>query len=575
MIDPVSEIKTRLDIVDVVGQYTQLKKAGVNFKGLCPFHNEKTPSFMVSPEKQIAYCFGCHKGGDIFQFIIEVESLGFREALELLANRAGVTLPEDKVSMERKDIKTKVFEVNKLAMDFYMHVLWNTPTGKNGREYLKKRQIDETLARFFGLGMALDDWDILLQALKKKDITEKVMMDAGLVVKKDKGSGFFDKFRNRLIFPIKNNVSLVVGFAGRAFADDVQPKYLNTAETIVYHKSDVLYNFDQAKSEIKRQDMVIVVEGYMDVIASYKTMVKNVVGVSGTAFTDNHIKLIKRLTNRVAFAFDVDLAGMNAAMRAIEMALIEDMEVFVVRVPDGKDADECIKKDPTLWERACEKPIPYLDFIIEQALVRFDVKTAEGRREASKMVLVQVKKLVSPIQQDFYLQKLAGELGVNIVVLREELQTLHAERVRGRVRESEIKIKLYTKEDYIYGILLNNPHLFVPFDEMCGADYMMFSRDIRDNLYNLKSAWEKGELKNVALLAQYGPLTLKIDEMYGDFKDMDFVDELKILFEGIRGKGKKELVTFKIESLRKAETEGDKKEILKLKNELNDLLSKK
>jgi DNA primase len=379
------------------------------------------------------------------------------------------------------------------------------------------------------------------------------------------------------MFPIKNSAGLVVGFGARAFSDDVMPKYLNTSETVVYHKSSLLYNFDQAKSEIKRSDMIVVVEGYMDVIASWKTSIRNVVASSGTALTEDHLRLIKRLTNKVSFAFDSDGAGIDASMRAIDMALSADMEVYAIVIPGGKDADECIKTDPSAWEKACEDPLPYLDFIILQVMKKNDIGTAEGRSKVAKDVLTHIKKLSSVIQQDFYIQKLAGELGVSASVLRDEMQILKSDKkfIPKNNSKDIKKPSVLNQEDYIYGILLNYPDLFVILNEVISSDYDVFSREIKNEILELKLKWEKGDLTDAINSSRTGPLALKVSELYVDFTEADYAKEIKRLLGGMKKKDSKNMISYKIDAMKKAEIAGDKDLVLRLKGELQELLKKK
>ena len=430
---PIEEIKARLDIADVVGEYVPLKPAGPDrLKARCPFHNEKTPSFMVSRERQIYHCFGCGEGGDIFAFVQKMEGLEFPDALRLLAKKANVELPsyDPKLTSERASI----LEALKLATSFYHEVLLRASAAEPARRYLthERKLTDETLERF-GLGYAPDAWDSLTLALRKRNISEAHIVAAGLAVRREKGPGVYDRFRNRIMFPIRDAHGAVIGFGGRALDPAEPAKYINTPQTLVYNKSTVLYGLDLAKTEIRKQKVSVVVEGYMDCIASHQVGVTNVVASSGTALTDGQVLLIKRYAPIVALAFDMDPAGETAAKRGIAVAWKEGLDVKVISLPFGKDPDECIRKDPAAWTTAITKAQPILDFYFSRTLDARDRTKVQDKKEAAKILLPILTLVADAIEQTHYLQKLAMWLNVDEHILRQKLAA-----PRGRVAPSSV-----------------------------------------------------------------------------------------------------------------------------------------
>jgi DNA primase len=424
----VEEIKNRLDIVEVVSEYVpNMKQAGGNWKGLCPFHNEKTPSFMVSRDKQIWHCFGCGEGGDVISFIQKIENIEFPEALKILAKRAGVTLRYEDKSLSNQ--KTKLLDILEAAAKFYHQNLLQSAEAETARNYIfrKRALTEETVEKFF-LGFAPNSWDAALKFLRGKGFAEKDLFLAGLSVKKERGAGYYDRFRARIMFPIRDIHGHVVGFTARIMPEDEKKenaggKYVNTPQTLVYDKSRVIYGLDFAKQEIKKENLAVMVEGNMDVIASHQAGVQNVVASSGTAMTVEQVNLLKRYSPNLAISFDADLAGSNAAMRGIDVALKEGINIKVIMLtPEiGKDPDDYIKKDPNLWREAIANSMAFMDYYIKKTLSGLDLREVEDKKKAAKTLLGQVVKIPDKVEQTFYLEKLANILGVPEQVLRESL----------------------------------------------------------------------------------------------------------------------------------------------------------
>ncbi|HEX9664226.1 MAG TPA: DNA primase [Patescibacteria group bacterium] len=415
------EIKSKLDIIDIISEYINLKPAGSNFKALCPFHNEKSPSFMVSREKQIWHCFGCSAGGDIFSFVQEYEGVEFPEALRILANKAGVTLTKTNPQLHNQ--KTSLYDVCQTAANFFHQLLLKHPKAQKALDYLKSRGVNQEFVKNFQLGYSPDAWDVLYKYLKEKKFDDQQIFLAGLTVKKDREYGYYDRFRNRLIFPIRDLHKNVVGFTARALDEerDKMGKYINTPQTLIYNKSQVIYGLDLAKADIKKENLTVMVEGQMDVIASHQAGVKNVVATSGSALTNEQVGFLKRYSNNIALAFDADLAGEAAAKRGIDVALTQGMNIKVITIPHGKDPDECIGENVDDWKQAIKNSSRYLDYYFKKVFEAFDVTNPESKTKAAKYILRELAKVQDKVEQTHYLQLLSEKINVSETILRETL----------------------------------------------------------------------------------------------------------------------------------------------------------
>lgn len=418
----VENIKNKIDLVDLVQEYLKLTPAGANFKARCPFHQEKTPSFMVNRQKQIWRCFGCGEGGDIFNFLMKIENLDFPEALKILAQKAGVPLNYQSGQSREKD--SRLYDLTSLASRYWHQVLLDSSQAAAARAYLKKRGVQAETIEDFRLGYAIDAWDNLFKFLIKKGFQEEEIFLAGLTVKKDRGVGFYDRFRGRLIFPISDNHGRVVGFGGRALTDDQGAKYLNTPQTPIYNKSAILYGFYQAKDEIKKNDLTILVEGYMDMIPSHQLGIKNVVAISGTALTFEQIKLLKRYSSNLSLALDMDAAGRKAAERSIDLALNEELNIKVITLSQGKDPGELIASQPAAWSEAIKDAQSIMDYFFAQAVENKDLNNPVVKKKIIVFLLNKIFKLGNSFDQDYWLKQLSQRLAVSEKILREELTRL-------------------------------------------------------------------------------------------------------------------------------------------------------
>ena len=423
------EIKDRLNIADVISGYIQLKKAGVNFKAPCPFHNEKTPSLIVSPQKQIWHCFGCGEGGDVFGFVTRYENLEFRDALKLLAEKAGVKLPEFRPQDPKlQDEKELLLRINNFASRFYHHVLLETPLGKEALEYLKNRGLSPETIKKWQIGFAPDNFHSLEQALVKKKVAILDAVKAGVCAKNERGQ-IYDRFRGRVTFPIFNYVGDIVGFSARILKDEGRlAKYVNSPETLIYQKSKILFGLNFAKEAIRKKDEAVFVEGQMDCIAAHQAGFGNVVATSGTALTVEQLSMVGRLTKTLKFCFDSDSAGQEASRRAGEIALKQGFSLKVIKLQAAKDPDELIKKSPGLWEKAVTEATWFLDHEMDQAAKAAPHDAVAQLHYLSKQVIPFVAFIRDPLEQDHYIKKLAQKFGISERVVHEQIKPPRVQR---------------------------------------------------------------------------------------------------------------------------------------------------
>jgi DNA primase len=480
----IEEIKRRVTIVDVIGQRVSLKKSGRNFKGLCPFHAEKSGSFYVWPDSESYFCFGCKESGDIFNFLMKTEGLAFGEALEQLAGRAGVQLPERQTSEDfetarRRQEHERLSETLTAAATYYQHLLLNSQEGAAAREYLQERGVSAASIESFGLGYALDGWDHLIKYLTSRGYKIEELLAAGLVGERENSGGYFDRFRGRVIFPIRDRQGRVIAFGGRVLAGAPKdtPKYLNSPQTVLFDKGATLYGMDLAKEGIRRADRVVIVEGYLDVIMSHQYGHTNVVAPLGTALGEKHIGLIKKLTKRIILALDADTAGQMATLKGIEVlkqgfdtlsvpvptarGLIRfeqqlDADVRIATLPAGKDPDDVVREGGAKWRELIERALPVVDYYFASVAASVDLNSARGKSEAVEKLIPAVLEVHDRIQREHYLQKLARLAKVDPNMLRGELaraakaeaqNRLHAQPARPATPEPEPVFKDEEPED--------------------------------------------------------------------------------------------------------------------------------
>ncbi len=555
--DTVQQVKDRLSIVDVVSQYVKLERSGGAYRARCPFHAERTPSFFVSPERGTYHCFGCNVGGDIFSFVETIEGLDFKGALKILAEKAGVPLVYER--QENRDSRDRLFELTETAAIFYASRLDDA-----AREYLTKRGIGAEIVRAFRLGFAGRDWSEASDYLRQKGFSEKDIIEAGLAKKGERG--MLDKFRNRIMFPIADSAGRIVGFSGRIFGENASPeapKYLNSPETPLFHKSRILYGFDHAKQAIRRHNCAVLVEGQLDLLASHQAGWGNTVAVSGTAFTPEHAALIKRMTDNLVIALDADQAGIKAAGRAARAAMAGGLNVKVAQLPTGLDpADLILKEGAEAWRAAIREAKDIITFLLD-VLAEHAPRPDAFRRNVETIVLPFLSDVKSPIAREQYVQEVAGRLGVSEQAITEALLALprvpgeqsQSADARASVRAADAAkpaAESFGRARQAFSLLLWQESLAKPeldleaftkeFEEAIGADALRILRELPES--------------------EQEALRFSAEEVYG--KSTGLKREAKALFFAItRDRLSGELADVSA-AQKRAEAAGDEKELEEL-----------
>jgi DNA primase len=466
----IDEVKQKIDIIDIIGQHITLTKSGRTFRGLCPFHGEKHPSFYVYPEQQSWHCFGCSAGGDVFSFIMKKQGIDFGEALRELAQKAGVTIPSKREPAAESEERQKLYEVNQAAA-LYFQSMFNSSAGEKARKYTEKRGFNEKTVADFQLGYSLNSWEAMKKYLTDKGYGEKDMLTAGLIIEGEEGKKSHDRFRDKLMFPIADARGRVIGFGSRVL-DDSLPKYINSPQTPLFDKSGNLYALHLAKEAIREQGLVVIVEGYMDVITAHQNGFSNVVASMGTAVTEKQVNTLKRITKNITLALDADEAGEEAMLRGVEFENALDAEVKVVTLPKGKDPDDVIKEDPDAWPNLLEKALPVVDFTFNIVASGLDLTTAKDKSLAVEKLLPIIAEIKDPIRQAHYLQKLARLVQVSERSVEAALGRLKIRPKRTTVPKPEAELQPLLSnpvEDYCLSLLLQHPELKI--DEELLPDY--------------------------------------------------------------------------------------------------------
>ncbi|MCK4369098.1 MAG: DNA primase [Dehalococcoidales bacterium] len=462
----IDEVKQRADIVDIVGQYAKLTKSGRTFRGLCPFHSEKHPSFFVYPEQQSWHCFGaCNTGGDVFSFVMKKQGIDFGEALRQLAQRAGVALPSRFEPGVESEERQRLYQINQAAA-LYFHNLLNSPAGEKAKSYVTERGFSAQTISDFQLGYSPNSWEGLKQYLMERGYTESELLTAGLIIEPE-GKKTHDRFRNKLMFPISDARGRIIGFGARVL-DDSLPKYINSPQTPVFDKSGSLYGINLAKDAIRQQDQAVIVEGYMDVITAHQNGFSNVVASMGTSVTEKQVSTLKRLTKNITLALDADAAGEEAMLRGVGFENTLGAEVKVIILPQGKDPDDVIKQDAKTWQKLLEEALPVVDYTFNMVASELDLTTAKGKSLAVDKLLPIIAEIKDPIRQAHYLQKLAQLLKVSEHSLEAALARIRPRQVRGRAEEPKPEAATYLHpllssplEEYCLALLLQHPELKV------------------------------------------------------------------------------------------------------------------
>ena len=580
MMDQLEEIRRRVDIVEFIGQYLPLKKAGRNYRSVCPFHSDKDPSFMVSPDKQIWHCFGCGLGGDIFGFLMKKEGIEFPEALAQLADRAGIELAN-----RPKDwgVKNKLFAINELSAKFFEKYMADTAIGRQAANYLINRGLSAETIKQFNLGYAPAGWDYLAKFLERRGYTKEEGEKAGVLTRRSQN--VIDKFRHRLMFPITNISGKVVGFTGRVLEVKDQPKYLNSPETPIFNKGRILYGLSVTKEEIQKSNAVVLVEGQMDALSSYQAGVKNVVASSGTAFTGEQLETLRRYAETLILALDADSAGSEATKRAIELASAKDLDVKVALLEGYKDPDECVKADPAKWREIVERAVPIVDFYIDYATKKFGVDSVSAKKKVAAEVLPVIALMDSPVEKDQYIKHLAGALNIDSNNLYEALSKAVAGK-GGRLPTHKGKDPHETNEpvldrfDWLEKRVLG---MVVAQPDRLGKVATDFATDI------WVTAWAKkvyAELKNCytgkefsldELLAKLDypdkvvllEILMTVEEYYADMPDVDVDQELRFYINLLKQKNTRIALAELNRQIVVAEKSGDVAKLQALLEEFN------
>lgn len=592
---PIDEIKERLDIVEVIGSYIKLQKAGANYRALCPFHSEKNPSFFVSPARQIWHCFGgCSLGGDIFRFVMKIEGVEFGDALRILAQKAGVELkrqtPEYK---EWQTERNRLYEICDLATKFFEKQIEESKTGKEAEKYLLDRGIKEESIKKWRIGYAPDVWQGLADFLTSRGYGQEEIKKAGLGLSSERGS-FYDRFRGRIIFPIFDLNSQVIGFGGRVFKEKDNKeiaKYVNTPNTLLYDKSRVLYGLDKAKGEIRKRDSCILVEGYTDVIMVSQAGNANVAATSGTALTPYQLKILKRYSENLLTAFDMDIAGDTATKRGVDLAQDRGFNIKVITMPQASDPADIISKSPKDWEKLVGEAKSILDFYFKTTFALTDPKTPEGKREISKILLPVIKRIPNKIEQAFWIQELAKKLEVKEESVEEELKKTKdlppvysgsEEGSEGKENLLELKQKTRKEllEEQILTFILKSPE---NLDLIAEKEISFFSPQISQILTYFKKSQDfpalsssLGDPRQIKALQKNLPLEL-IDlinylSLKSEVEEVDLPDlkeEFKNCLKEIRILEIKNKLGQFSRNIKKAEEEKDLPKIKKLLGEFN------
>lgn len=542
--DEIEEIKARVDVVDLVGQYVALKKAGANFKGLCPFHHERTSSFMVNPERQIFKCFGCNRGGDIFTFIQEIENVEFGDALRMLADKAGVTLkPRTQPKPgEAPSEKTRYFAINALANQLFHKLLLDHPVAEEARQYLKKRGLTEETIKTWRIGYAPRK-KVLAELLEKRGFSRQEIERAGKP----------DMFYSRIMFPIIDIMGNTVGFTGRILGPG-EPKYLNTPESPIFHKSRILFGLEQAKKTIKEKTQVIMSEGQMDVISAHQAGTLNVVATSGTALTQDHLRILARYGADIIFAFDADSAGQAATRKAIDMAIQDNLSVKVIPIPPPfKDIGEVVEKQPALWLQLAANPIPAVEWQIDVVLQKYKqgkierkLSVDEKKKVAKELIPVLVR-LPDVIEQAHYMQLLARRLEVKEETIQQAMRRL--QQPAATTPTAEPKRRQLSTEEALLGLLEVNKE----------------QQKVHENLYNELKTWYNQPINDLLFLIQ---------EQYKGLSPSEIKAEIELLMVRYQDSKKDQLKADFADRISQAEAAGNRDQVKQLLAEFQQLLKK-
>jgi len=573
----IDRIHEKTDTVEVISRYVPLKKFGRNYKGLCPFHNEKTPSFIVSPDKQIYHCFGCGAGGNVFSFLMKYENIDFPEAVEMLADKAGVVLPRSSGGKAENALAKELYRINELACQFFSSSL---ASNRGAKEYVQSRGLGEETLKKFKVGYAPDSWETLIDFFKKKGCAPAMLERAGLVIANDKG-GHYDRFRNRIIFPIFDLKERVLGFGARVL-DSSLPKYLNSPETPIYSKGRNLYGLNFSKDEIKKSGHFLVVEGYLDFLVPYQAGIRNIIATLGTALTVDQIKALKRFANTAVMVYDPDEAGEAASLRNLDLFISEDVNVYIAELPKGFDPDSYIRKfgtDEFLKLKKSSKNL--FDYKLAKLSSRFNINTANGKTNIAGEMLPTLARINNAVLKSTLLKRLAEALGVDEESLKVEIKKVKPDYTEKRYVAAVAEVKKHSSgaEMMVLAFLLEGPSFIAKVKSALSPDEFKDSsiRDLVSAIFDLHK--EHKEVNPSRLISHMSERTdaaslvseaVGISEMIGD-KEKALGD----CIARIKKDNLKERMAMIQESIRIAHSQKDDARVKELVSEYNELVKMK
>lgn len=582
--ETIAQVLERCDIVETISEYVALKKMGRNFKACCPFHHEKTPSFVVNPDKQIYHCFGCGVGGNVISFVMNHDHMDFPSALRYLARKAGISVPETTQEPSDKNVglRDMLFKANDLAVGFFHDVLvtGKTTGAQAAQEYLKDRGIKLATVQKLKIGFAPDSWDGLITFLRTKNISLSVMEKAGLVIPKEKGEGYYDRFRNRVLFPIFDIRSRCLGFGARAMEKNASAKYINSPETTIYSKREHLYGFHLSKQNVSQKDQVVVVEGYMDFTTPFQAGFENIVASLGTALTNEQIRLIRRYTKNVVMLYDADPAGQAAILRSLDLLVDEDMSVKVALLSDGEDPDSFVKKfGIEEFNKRIEEARSFFDYKVHSLTEKYDRKTPEGKAKISAEMLSTIARYKNEVLRQEYVRQLAHVLGVSDDALRVELKKINTASSDGDPAPSVMRPKkniVRAVERDLLRLILDKQEM-IPFvqEEVRLDDFQ--DVQVRSVVEYMFDCAKKEKVVSIAHLVQcfndqetlqFLSELMASNEIVAEDKDLlcqDYVKRIK----GDRLKVMRKNLCYEIQ---KAESEGDQERLEELKQKFHQLM---
>jgi len=590
----IEEIKNKLNVLDVIGSYIKLTKTGINYRGVCPFHSEKTPSFFVSPTRQMWHCFGCGAGSSIFDFIMKIEGVEFGDSLRILANKAGIVLKRENVELRTE--RQRLYEICDLACKFFEKQM-EEGVGKEAEEYLISRGIAKDSIKKWRVGYSPDTWNSLTDFLVGRNYKREEIIKAGLAIKKEGSNDSYDRFRGRIIFPVFDLNSAVIGFGGRVFKQQNETaKYINTPQTLLYDKSNVLYGLNAAKLAIRKQNQCVVTEGYTDVIMCHQAGFENTIAASGTALTERHLNLLKRYSDNLVLAFDMDVAGDSATKRGINLAETQGFNIKIIgSYGEGKeksDPADIIKKDIKIWEESVKKAKSIMDYYFDSAFYNFDKSSPSGKKEVGKIILPAIKRLQNKIEQSHWVQKLANMLSVKEEVVLEEMSKIKVSLIHEpKIEEKEIDLKSIPEnqrkrliEEKIVALILKNPDYIETIEEQYQG---LFSEKIGKFIKRLKEVIElpQSQLKQEEEKKDFKNQFLEIVSDDGEFKnfiaalslrgDAEYVedgeDEIKLCLFELKNIELKEKLGRISEEIKQAESKAEHQKVNSLVEEFNKL----